>query len=60
MLVRKLIANKTLATSGTIFWDGTNDAGSIVPIGIYIVQCKAFDLKGDKQECKITCTVVSK
>jgi len=60
ILVRKLVSNKTVATSGTIYWDGTDDSGSIVPIGIYIIQCSAFDLKGDTKQCKITCTVVSK
>jgi len=60
MLVRKLISNKTVATSGTIYWDGTDDSDTIVPIGIYIIQCSAFDLNGDKKQSKTTCTVVSK
>jgi flagellar hook assembly protein FlgD len=60
ILVRRLINNKTLATSGSLFWDGTNDDGMLVPIGIYIIYCSAFDEKGTKKQCKITCTVVSK
>jgi hypothetical protein len=60
VMVRKLVSNKTLATSGTIFWDGTDDNGMLLPIGIYIILCSAHDMKGNKKEYKTTCTIVSK
>lgn len=60
MLVRTLISNKSVATSGTIYWDGTDNNASIVPIGIYIIYCSASNSKGDKKQYKTTCTVVSK
>ena len=60
VMVRKLVSNKTLATSGTFYWDGTDDNGMLLPIGIYIILCSAHDLKGNKKDYKTICTIVSK
>ena len=58
--VRKLVANKTMATAGNVFWDGLDDSGNVVPIGLYIIYCSTYNLKGTKKECKTTCIVASK
>lgn len=58
--VRKLVSNKTMATASTVFWDGLDDNGNVVPIGLYIIYCSTYNLKGTKKECKTTCIVASK
>jgi len=46
-LIRKLAENLSLSTQGTIYWDGKDDNGRIVPISPYILLFEAFHPNGD-------------
>ena len=46
-LIRKLGENLSLSTQGTIYWDGKDDNGRIVPISPYILLFEAFHPNGD-------------
>ncbi len=56
--VRTLTQNETLATSGVIRWDGTNDRGEKVRIGYYLIYLEVFDLSGNvtRQQLKVAVT----
>ncbi|MFH0867403.1 MAG: lamin tail domain-containing protein, partial [Bacteroidota bacterium] len=46
-LVRSLIKNVLLGTSGTFSWDGITDDNEKARIGIYVVYFEVFDLEGN-------------
>jgi len=56
--VKDICKNKMLETSGTIFWDGTNNIDEFVASGIYIFYIEAFDNKGNSINEKLVCSVV--
>jgi hypothetical protein len=45
--IRKLGENMSLSTQGTIYWDGKDDNGRIVPISPYILLFEAFHPNGE-------------
>lgn len=47
-LVRRLIRNESVGTSGTLTWNGVDDQGQTSPFGIYILVFKSFDLNGNQ------------
>jgi len=47
MIVKHLIRNETLGTSGTYSWNGFTDKNEKAPVGIYIACFDVFNLKGD-------------
>jgi hypothetical protein len=51
-LVRELIHNELLGTSGVFSWDGITDGNEKANIGIYIIYIEVFDLKGDVKKYK--------
>lgn len=51
-LVRYLIKNELLGTSGSFSWDGINEDGEKALIGIYIVYVEIFNLYGKVQHYK--------
>ncbi len=53
-LVRKLIQNQTLATSGQWIWDGLNQTNQKAKTGIYIIYTELFDLNGNVKKYKNT------
>jgi CHU_C Type IX secretion signal domain len=55
--VRYLAKNALLATAGQWVWDGLDEMGAKVPIGIYVVFSELFKLDGRKKVYK-TCVVV--
>ena len=59
-MVRYLTNNRFLATEGAIQWDGTTDAGTKVPVGIYTIHIQVFDLNGKVTEVKETCVVAAR
>ena len=46
-LIRKLGENMSLSTQGTIYWDGKDENGGIVPTSPYILLFEAFHPNGD-------------
>jgi hypothetical protein len=59
-LVRSLIKNELLGTSGSFNWDGTNDGREKAAIGIYVIYFEVFDTKGTVKKYKRTCVVAGK
>lgn len=57
--VCRLGNNLTLGTEGQLRWDGNNNNGARVPVGIYIVHVEYF-LNGKVQHQKLVCTVARK
>ena len=53
-LVKNLVRNELLGTSGTYSWDGIKENNEKANIGIYIIFVEAFDLKGDVKSFKRT------
>ncbi|MCD4698403.1 MAG: lamin tail domain-containing protein [Bacteroidales bacterium] len=51
-LVKYLIQNELLGTTGTFSWDGRTDNNQKAPIGIYIVFFEAFDVNGNIKRIK--------
>jgi len=49
MLVKQLLHNTNLGSSGTYSWNGISDKNEKAPIGIYVVYFEVFNLKGEVQ-----------
>jgi flagellar hook assembly protein FlgD len=60
ILIKKLARNTTLATEGTIIWDGTNESEQKAPMGIYIVYFDVFNLQGKPKKYKQPCVLAAK
>ena len=52
--MKTLINNKTLGTEGSVTWDGTNNSGEILPIGIYLVLIECMSPDGELRREKIS------
>lgn len=50
--VKSIAKNTTLSTEGFLRWDGTDDAGALVPIGQYVLFIKIVHLDGSMEELK--------
>ena len=59
-LVRKLLKNQTIATKGTLTWEGLDDHGAQAAIGIYVVLFDVIDLQGNTKRFKSTCVLAGK
>ncbi|MBC8109847.1 MAG: lamin tail domain-containing protein, partial [Verrucomicrobia bacterium] len=55
--VKKIASNQSLSTSGTFQWDGLNNNGEKVRIGLYVVYVQLFELGGTQKEFKETVAV---
>ncbi len=56
--VRKnLFDNETTSTEGFITWDGTDDDGQKLPMGIYIIYTEWYDENGNQHSDKKTCVI---
>lgn len=56
-LIKNLLLNELLGTSGTFSWDGINENNEKSAIGIYIIYIEVFNLKGDVKKFKKTCVL---
>jgi len=56
-IIRKLMQNELLGTSGTISWDGFSDEKQKGRIGPYIIFFEVFDLNGNVKQFKNTCVL---
>jgi len=59
-LIRKLVKNQTIGTSGILTWDGLDDRGNMANVGIYIILFDVFDLQGNTKRFKNTCVLAGK
>ncbi len=59
-LVRKLVNNEYLGTTGAISWDGIQDDNTKAPVGIYVFYVQIFDLSGNVKHYKKTGVLVTK
>lgn len=59
-MVKHLLRNELLGTSGSFGWDGFTDKGEKAAIGIYLYYFEAFNLKGDVVKTKSTLVVGAK
>lgn len=51
-LVRNLVQNQTIGTNGDLRWEGTDDQGSLVRNGYYLLMIDSFDNAGNTQQFK--------
>ncbi len=58
--IRELTNNWLLDLEGNITWDGVNDDGEKVRIGIYILIAELFNPSGDKKKFKESCVLAGK
>lgn len=59
-IIRKLVRNQFLGTSGFFSWDGTNDARQMSPLGIYLIFIDLFHSDGTVKQIKKTCVLAGK
>lgn len=59
-LIKKLIQNQTLATSGQWIWDGLDQTNQKAKTGIYIIYAELFDLNGNVKKYKKTAVLAGK
>lgn len=59
-LIKHLARNSLLANDGCWNWDGTDNKGQFLPIGIYIIQAELFNLNGNKQKFRTTVVLAKK
>jgi hypothetical protein len=60
LLVKNLIKNESVATTGTITWDGMGDNGQRCPFGIYILVFDSFNQQGHTVRLKKAFALVGK
>ena len=59
-LVKYLVRNKLLGTSGLFTWNGVNELNEKARLGIYVVYMEAFDLEGNIVKTKKACVLGGK
>ena len=58
--LRQLTEQELIGTEATWLWDGTDNSGTIVPPGIYILLARLFHLDGETKVVKKACVVAKK
>lgn len=58
--VNFLVKNQLLAQEGSWLWDGKNESGQKLGIGVYIVLVEVFDQEGHTKAFKKTCTITDR
>jgi hypothetical protein len=59
-LVRRLLNNELLGTQGSFTWDGTNDAGAMCMVGMYVIFVRTVFDDGTVKEYKKSCVLAVK
>jgi len=59
-LIKKLLQNELMGTTGIIKWDGGTDDNTKARVGVYVVFIEVFDLEGNLSVFKKTCVVGSR
>jgi hypothetical protein len=60
LLIRRLIRNHRLSSSGTLYWDGLMDNNQLAPIGIYILAIEVYNSRGFRKIRRESCVLASK
>ena len=58
--VRHLVKSKLVEQSGSVSWDGLNESGNRVGVGIYLVFAEVFDLSGNVNHFKKAVVVATR
>lgn len=58
--VRFLVKNQSLTQEGSWTWDGKNESGQKLSIGVYIILVEVFDQEGHTKTFKKTCTITDR
>lgn len=58
--IRNLVRNGTLGLKGYWNWDGLDDKGNKLPVGVYILYTELFNLQGKKEKFKNTVVLARK
>lgn len=58
--VRFLVKNQSLAQEGSWMWDGRDESGQKLNIGVYIILVEVFDQEGHTKTFKKTCTLTDR
>ena len=59
-LVRNLVNCQNIANQSRFVWNGLDENGGIIPVGIYVVFVEVFDIQGDIKRFKKAVVVASK
>lgn len=51
-LIKNLVRNQLIGTSGDIHWNGTDEQGELVKTGYYLLLIDTFNITGDVQQYK--------
>ncbi|NQU86392.1 MAG: lamin tail domain-containing protein, partial [Mariniphaga sp.] len=51
-LILQLVKNEILATNGNLSWNGKDETGQKMPLGVYVVLLEIFDLNGNLNRYK--------
>jgi hypothetical protein len=60
VLVRRIQKNQTLASEGTVVWDGLNEQNEKASLGIYVIYMEVFDLRGNVRKYRKSCALATK
>jgi len=58
--IRHLVKSKLVEQSGSVSWDGLNESGNRVGVGIYLVFAEVFDLSGNVERFKKAVVVATR
>lgn len=59
-LIKNLVRNQLIGTSGEISWDGTNENGNLVDTGYYLILIDTFNTSGQARQFKLKVVVLKK
>jgi len=59
-LVKFLVKNQTIAQEGNWVWDGENDSGQKMNMGVYIIQIEVFEQQGHRKQFKTGCPMTDR
>ena len=58
--VKTLVNNQNIGNQNRFVWNGLDDGGNVVPVGIYVVFVEVFDTQGDVKRFKKAVVVAAK
>jgi len=60
VLIKSLVSNALLGSSGSFVWDGTSDSGEKARTGIHVIMVEAFDLAGSLSRKRLPVIVATR